>query len=553
MSESTSKKSSLDVNALYEPSEYSEEDSADEQQSDNNDYDVSSDNDSDPNECSSGITEDIKDESENDIISSSSSNRFKMKPTLENESWKEPYLDAVELESLAFCLRRNTAREKLLKFTYNLKYFSRKLKQIYDKNSLIVNDSTVGSKKRNVENDDDVISDPDEQSVKKPRAIPLDSNESSGENHNQNEPYLDEVCSKLFQPPILKTKDKWVQNIMKSNPMICKSFEISNSCPRQSKCTYLHIYRSNFAAESNKNHAYYTKEDMFHAYKKYLNIVLSKTDIQEKIKNDDLNIPRFSSSFTCPLSKTMYFAQPCYTEDTHNCVKSSQGIWWFSSMKSSKDILSTILIRDLISKDILPKSFHSNDIDVMSKEQMIEKANIMAQQAVTLEISQVRSTFLTPTSLPLFQNPNFAEIDFKFRCSAFNTVSGCPNGPVCTFTHVYFPKTVNKSSFPDKQSLSIAYEKNFQMKMDDSIWDHQNESPFRIASTVGNDMNSWYTCAFHCPKEKTIYYACGGPSGHLNAQNMFLYPSAEDAKLAVAGVVLDAFASRGLYCRNLGD
>jgi hypothetical protein len=85
--------------------------------------------------------------------------------------------------------------------------------------------------------------------------------------------------------------------------------------------------------------------------------------------------------------------------------------------------------------------------------------------------------------------------------------------------------------------------------MDDSIWDTDNSnlSPFRIASTIDNNNNSWYTAAFQCPKEKTIYYACGGPSGHLNAQNIFLYPSVDDAKLAVAGVVLDAFAVRGLH------
>jgi hypothetical protein len=538
MSESTSKGSSL---------VYSEEDSNSENSDDNKD-DVNSDSDSDQNDCSMDIPKDSKDDSESDVIDSSFSNS----KSKTEKNWEEPYLDAVELESLAFSLRRHTAREKLLKFTHHLKYFSRKLKQICDRDT---NGFANGSIKRNVEEQDDVISDSDRPSGKRHRATPLEPKTSTEENGTQMEAHSHERQAQLYQPPILKTKDKWVQNNMNTNPRICKSFEISNSCPLQSKCTYVHIYKSNFMAESNQNHRYYTKEDLFRAYERYQNIVLSKTDIQEKAKNDELNIPRFSSSFICPISKTIYYAQPCFIEDTNKCVKSSQGIWWFDSMKASKDMLSTIVIRDLISKGILPNEYlsisDSEGICTVSKEKMIEQANIMAQQALTLDnsYSQTPNTLVTPASLPLITVPNFAETDFEFRCSSFNSFSGCPNGILCPYAHIYFPKTVNKLSVPDKRSLSIAYKMNFQISIDDTIWDtnYHNATPFRIASTVDDHNNSWYTAAFHCPKEKIIYYACGGPSGHLNSQNIFLYPSVEDAKLAVVGVVLDAFAARGLH------
>ena len=552
MSESTSKGSSL--GSLHEHSVYSEEDSNSEDYDDNKD-ELSSDSDSDENDCSMDIPKDSKDDSENDVIDSSTSKRFETSSTPKSKTekkWEEPYLDAVELESLAFSLRRHTAREKLLKFTHHLKYFSRKLKQICDSDT---NGFMNGSIKRNVEEQDDVISDSDRPSAKRHRAIPLELKASTEENRTQKEAHFHESQTQLYQPPILKTKDKWVQNNMKTNPRICESFEISNSCPMQSNCTNVHIYRSNFMAASNQNHRYYTKEDLFRAYELYQNICLSKTDIQEKAKNDELNIPRFSSSFICPVSKTIYYAQPCFIEDTNKCVKSSQGIWWFDSMKASKDMLSTIVIRDLISKGILPNEYHSTSntegICTVSKEKMIEQANIMAQQALTLDnsYSQTPNRLNAPASLPLIKVPNFAETDFEFRCSSFNSFSGCPNGILCPYAHIYFPKSVNKLSVPDKRSLSIAYKINFQISIDDSIWDtnYHNATPFRIASTVDDHNNSWYTAAFHCPKEKTIYYACGGPSGHLNAQNIFLYPSVEDAKLAVVGVVLDAFAARGLH------
>jgi hypothetical protein len=49
-----------------------------------------------------------------------------------------------------------------------------------------------------------------------------------------------------------------------------------------------------------------------------------------------------------------------------------------------------------------------------------------------------------------------------------------------------------------------------------------------------------------CSVENTIYNAQGGVNGHVNKQRIFLYPSPEDARAAVAEVVLNAFRNRGI-------
>merc|ERR1740139_108395 len=71
-------------------------------------------------------------------------------------------------------------------------------------------------------------------------------------------------------------------------------------------------------------------------------------------------------------------------------------------------------------------------------------------------------------------------------------------------------------------------------------------SCFKTKSSVDARSQIWYTAAWKCPREGTIYYAAGGVSGRVNSQNMFLYPNVEHAKLAACGVVLDGFLGRGM-------
>lgn len=63
------------------------------------------------------------------------------------------------------------------------------------------------------------------------------------------------------------------------------------------------------------------------------------------------------------------------------------------------------------------------------------------------------------------------------------------------------------------------------------------------ADSVGR---MWFTAAFRCPVEGTIYYAAGGLNSNVNGQNICLYPTRNDAEAASAGVVLTSFMNRGL-------
>jgi len=121
--------------------------------------------------------------------------------------------------------------------------------------------------------------------------------------------------------------------------------------------------------------------------------------------------------------------------------------------------------------------------------------------------------------------------------------------------------------FPDLGAMPRAYYANFGMVLDDPFFHGQGYtdmprgsgangshlivqgrgiSSFRTKSAVDARSQIWYTAAWKCPREGTIYYAAGGISGRVNSQNMFLYPSVEQAKLAACGVVLDGFLDRGM-------
>ena len=490
--------------------------------------------------------------------------------------WNEIYDDAVELESLLFCIRRPTTRGRLFKFINNLKLLSGKLKR-HEEVSLHLsqNTSTTTGKRSRDESADERIDESDKISsdevdqprAKKPRAIPLESFTTSEDNEtNEKNKEIQNHESQLLKsfdlvkPPSLKSKDKWVQHHAKKSNQHCPDFDESNCCPLGSKCNYFHVFdpakkESKQESESDVKIAtlIFAKEDLDFAYETFRNISLTKTDYAEKIKTDELNSPNYSCSITCPIDQTIYYAQPLPGYARVKANRSHQGIWWYKNMKNARDAISTLIIyhlqeRGIVPKDFKPRGLAMNGMSNAGKRSAVHRATQLARKVITSG-GLIKEKNTAPPILPDITPWNWMESRFEKRCAQFNTPEGCSFGSNCQYAHVHFP-TELKKDFPAKSQLSVVYKANFNMTLEDSFFHgaalRSATSPFRVMTAVDNRGSLWYTAALKCPREGIIYYAAGGRTGMLNKQNMVLYPSVEDAKLAVAGVVIDSFKKRGM-------
>ncbi|GFH50955.1 predicted protein [Chaetoceros tenuissimus] len=458
--------------------------------------------------------------------------------------WYEISCDAEELESLLFCIRRTSAREKLFKFIENLKILSTKLKRHDEITNHLISQSASSKEilKRHslLENENNQI-----QKQKKPRIFPLENKDVPGDS------ILSSLKSESSMPtsslnaeaPLLKTKDDFVKNNNRGSKMHCPDFESTNQCPLGASCNLLHIYSPKDPAISVMKQGEsvkptYTKIDLENVYEKYRKVTLTKSNYSEKIKADQFSVPFYSCALKCPLDNTVYYSSPFPGDSYVKAIKSKQNIWWYSSMRDAKDVLATIVINDLKQRFIVPKTFVPRDWGDKSMQKISAKHNVNSTSAATV-------IPILPDIKPLY----FMESNYGKRCTQFYSQEGCPFGPNCAYAHVHFPKSINNLSFPSKLALLAAYKKNFQVELMDRMFGHnvhQSESPFYVISAFDNLGAQWFTSAFQCPVEKTIFYAAGGQSGRLNNQNMFLYPTVEEAKLAVSGVVLNSFQERHL-------
>jgi hypothetical protein len=460
-------------------------------------------------------------------------------------------------------VRRSSARDKLFKLVDNLKKLSGKLKR-YEDVTYKINDKSSSMeaflKKRSI---GDIDLPENVAQTKKPRAISFQSknhnpNSESSQMQGDDEENVQSVMPQSLDPtiraPLLKHRDKWVQHHKRRSNMHCPDFEASNVCPLGTKCDLWHIFtpkKPNLPIEKDgvMVKLSYTKEDVERAYRLYRKTSLSKNDYCEKIKNNELNFPNYCCAITCPLDHTIYYAQPFPGDRNVKANRSSQGIWWYMNIKDAREAVATQIIFDFKERGIIPVDFMPYElISDAETEQMnaVNKASEMARLAIVLTDSRVKEKKL-PDIIPL----NYMETNYEKRCAQFNTPQKCPYGSKCKYAHVYYPSEVNSTEFPDREALVFAYKENFQIVFQDPFFlGRSNESsmssPFRVLMAVDDSGFLWYTAAMKCPYEGTIYYAAGGGTGQLNSQNIVLYPSVEDAKLAVAGIVLDSFKKRGL-------
>ncbi len=378
-------------------------------------------------------------------------------------------------------------------------------------------------------------------------------------------------------PPALKTKSEWVQLHQKGSGIHCPDFRVTNRCPLGSNCPRRHVYtplkanirpmtkelvsaRRRKKSTREDNLPWFAKSDLEKAYDKYRSVTLTKESFSDKIKPDDLNVAYYTCSFTCPVDEIVYYAQPFPGDTFVNGNKSSQGIWWYLNMKDAKEALATLVIRDLQDRKIIPSSFepeltNDDEVSAMNKNASAKAMALARSASAKANITAapvVKKNSVLPSILPDIKPWNWAELNYEVRCPVFNQPQGCPLGNQCKHAHVHFPKNVITDRFPPKGALPLAYQQHLQIKIHDPFFQtnqrrsHVSSSVFHVKTLIDNRNQIWYTAAWICPHERTIFYAAGGPSGRSNSQNFVLYPSVEEAKLAVTGVVLNSFYSRGM-------
>ena len=446
-------------------------------------------------------------------------------------------------------------------------------------------------------------------------------------------------AKELTAAPLLKPKDKWVQYHSEVANVRCPDFDACCACPLITACTRLHLYNAQrdrplletlteYTMNDNKavsrsvavdpRHRgrggnggggisalpVFSREDLERAYLSHRGTQLTTTDYAEKIKPDLLNQPRYASCLHCPIDNTLYYGQPLPMIDKimqHNQnkihhhrshpsrqptgqqsahiipmgSKSSQGIYWYTTMKEARDAVAMLVIMHLKSRKVLPEEFLPDPSSAASPAELAarhKRASAIAARSAALQAkapdaiaskvvsnSQATVTVVKPENLPVINPWNWMELHRGKRCTAFHTVSGCPYGESCGLSHVHYPKSVTQGQVPARTDLMQAYARNFARAVLDPLWsDDTNTGTFGegVPGRAGgfgiksaHDLNGrkWFVAAWGCPRDGTVYYAAGGLNGFVGAQNMFLYPTVDDAKLAACGVALDAFRAKGLW------
>jgi hypothetical protein len=255
------------------------------------------------------------------------------------------------------------------------------------------------------------------------------------------------------------------------------------------------------------------------------------------------------------LDNTIYYAQPLSSTQPlqssgTGVVKSEQGVFWYHHSLKAREALAIIVIEVLQIRGI-GLSFQSN-AEKVALQRAIKQVQHGTKKS-TGTLSNIKTNSQTAPILPQMHPWNWMELDFESRCNQFNDPQGCRYGRSCRLAHVHYPQILTSERFPDRGALPQAYLHNFNHILADSFFQRNqkknqfvNEDIFRVKNAIDNRGEIWFTASWRCPLEGTIFYAAGGPSGKVNEQNMFLYPSMDDAKLAVSGVVLNSFLSRGM-------
>merc|ERR1719253_1831110 len=148
--------------------------------------------------------------------------------------------------------------------------------------------------------------------------------------------------------------------------------------------------------------------------------------------------------------------------------------------------------------------------------------------------------------LPILEDPNWMVVAPKSGvCHAFNRGGSCRKGIKCKYAHLYIPPSESKSL--DTTYEAGAVEKFYKKKYGIEL--HRND--LQHLGKTGKGNQKWWAAAFRCPKTATIYYARGGQNAECSTQDMWWYPSVEDARRAAEGVALSDFKNRNIYTPSM--
>ena len=453
--------------------------------------------------------------------------------------WEQAIHDAAELENILFSIRRPTARHRLEKLVGALKILGSKLKRHEEVTTALNEKNGTSWRKRTFAT---MIGDDTATEVVKKDPTPTGSTNTGT---------VDK--SKPREPPLLKPKDKFVMLLLDDGEVRCPNFFQTNTCPLGPDCNRVHVFnplmQSIPIASPDYSPTICSRTELEKVYQKYRGVTLTNDNFAEKIKPDSWMKQRYTSRFTCPVEKIVYYAHSIPSTGIQS-VKSSQGLFWFDCAKDAHVSLCTLVIHSLQQRKLVPETFVSS---ITSTTRNNKSSSFSERDSVA------RKPHDSILVLPLIHPWNWMEINFEDRCSRFASFQGCPDGKRCRFAHVHFPQAVKQDLAPSRKALPYAYLQNFGLPLADPLWNDggasvwvapkeaRTISHFRIRYASDNQKRTWYTAAWKCPHEGTIYYAAGAKNGLVNGQNMFLYSSLEDAKLAVCGVILNSFSDRGLW------
>eukprot|EP00978_Attheya_sp_CCMP212_P033850 scaffold138780_cov50-Attheya_sp.AAC.1 len=427
----------------------------------------------------------------------------------EEPMWKEMYMDAQEFELASFTLQRPTAVKRLQELAFRLKQASQLLRQKKDAKRSLDEIETEGGLGKV----------PRKPSKKSKQSKPTTT-------HTTTTTTRPTGTTQTRSPPLLKLTDAWVCHHSVWSGNLCPSFEKDNHCPLGAQCPRTHVYRLGPETQQQQQKegneiTKWTKEDVMQLYERYRQRSLIRQDFAEKIKDQ-----WFSARFLCPIDKIYYYAHG------PGGTASSQRLEWYSTQKEAHDAVATLVLHALQVRQMIPAHVSPT----------LPPALVTSNRSSN---AKARAT-TTGTPPPLVTPWNWMEPHVDKRCGHFlDPKKTCRFGKFCRFSHVHFPTqltTTTGSILSDNGATSDQLIEIYKQQ-----FDVLDPAPLlqdcHFTKSVGEH---WCTAGFKCPVESTIYYAAGGCHSYINSQNIYLYPSPEDALSAVDCVVLNAFIERGL-------
>lgn len=334
--------------------------------------------------------------------------------------------------------------------------------------------------------------------------------------------------------PLLLSTQQWTLIKRKQ----CQLFHQKNFCPYGADCTSSHVYTPRLPIPTGDPPP---EHKLYETYKQYRHVPLASSDFKEMTEKDETGLSWHTAALVCPVDKTVYHA----AGGTTSARTSQEGVYWYPTLKDAREAVAGIVLEAFRDRGIVPRS----------------------------RCSSPSTAAANSDPLPVLRHRDWMVPLNTRHCRDFNLGKGCQYGAQCKFAHVHYPDICHNPSVPSAVPTSSAVnapavvpdndQNNSGGGQDDGSVPHPDALPyaymtnFRVelkphdyCGTSMLDANGvrWCTSALTCPSEKTVYYASGGRRGRVNSQGIYWYPSEEDAKAAVAAVVLESFKTRGLYC-----